>query len=110
MKDMPITAAALARSAATRAEAPAGLSAAALALWHAKAGHWEVAHDLCQNIEGPAGSWIHAYLHREEGDLANASYWYARSGRPMPAATLPLAEEWTRIAEELLEFQIDHEA
>jgi hypothetical protein len=97
-----MTAAHLARSAASDASPPAGLSAAACALWFARAGKWDAAHDLCQDVPGMAGSWIHAYLHREEGDLSNAAYWYARAGKIMPAATFPLPDEWMEIASELV--------
>ncbi len=92
----------LARSAASDASPPAGLSDAALALWHAKAGQWDMAHDLCQEIPGNAGAWIHAWLHREEGDVSNARYWYVRAERPMPASTLSSADEWLEIAEALI--------
>lgn len=88
----------LARSAADDASPPAGLTDAARALWFAKAGRWDAAHDLCQHIGGSAGSWIHAYLHREEGDPSNAAYWYARAGKTMPASSVPLADEWMEIA------------
>lgn len=80
---------------------PAGLPNHVQALWLARAGNWHEAHDLCQRIPGSTGSWIHAYLHREEGDLGNASYWYARAGKPVPARDLPLLEEWRSIAKTL---------
>ena len=51
------------------------------ALWHAQKGEWDRAHTLAQDIDNADGSWIHANLHREEGDLGNARYWYARAGR-----------------------------
>lgn len=75
---------------------PAGL----LALWHDRRGDWEAAHQVAQDIPDPVGAWIHAYLHRKEGDLANAGYWYRRASRPQ--ARGPLDEEWTAIATELL--------
>lgn len=102
MKDPRMTAMDLARSAASDATPPAGISTAARALWFARAGQWDAAHDLCQEITGSAGSWIHAYLHREEGDLSNAAYWYSRAGKPVPAVALPLADEWMEIAGELV--------
>ena len=49
----------------------------------------------------PAGAWVHAYLHRKEGDLANADYWYRRAGQP--ACDGPLDDEWAAIVETLLE-------
>ena len=97
-----MTAQDLARSAATDDTPPAGLSISALALWFAKAGKWDAAHDLCQEINGSAGSWIHAYLHREEGDHSNAAYWYSRAGKPVPAPDLTLDSEWLEIAGELV--------
>lgn len=97
-----MTAQDLARSAACDASPPAGLSTTARTLWFAKAGQWDAAHDLCQEIPGSAGSWIHAYLHREEGDISNASYWYARAGKPVPANELSQADEWLEIAAALL--------
>lgn len=93
-----MTAAALAQSAESDAQPPAGLSLAQQALWLSKAGRWDASHDLCEEVPEPAGSWIHAYLHREEGDLGNASYWYHRAGKEMPATTVTLAEEWAQIA------------
>ena len=97
-----MTPADLALSAAADASPPAGLTATARTLWLAKAGQWDAAHDLCQEIPGSTGSWIHAYLHREEGDLSNAAYWYVRAGKPVPSSTLSLADEWLEIATALL--------
>ena len=70
------------------------------ALWYDAKGDWEAAHDLAQKINTAAGSWIHAYLHRKEGDLGNASYWYHRANQPVCKKSL--AEEWEEIAKELL--------
>lgn len=92
----------LAQSAANDSQPPSGLSVEAKALWHARAGKWDAAHDLCQEVPGKAGSWIHAWLHREEGDLGNASYWYSRASREMPPQTVSLEDEWMGIATELL--------
>lgn len=97
-----MTAAELAHSAATDPEPPAGLTAAVRALWFAKAGRWDAAHDLCQKVPASAGSWIHAYLHREEGDECNARYWYSRAGRSMVPQSVSLAQEWLEIAGALL--------
>jgi hypothetical protein len=79
---------------------PPGLSAALQALWHDAHGDWERAHELTQGARNREGDWVHAYLHRKEGDAGNAAYWYSRAGRP--AAQSTSAEEWTAIAEELL--------
>ncbi len=70
------------------------------ALWYEAKGDWEKAHDLAQDVHTPDGSWIHAYLHRTEGDISNAEYWYHRANRKMPK--LPLREEWEAIVSELL--------
>lgn len=67
--------------------------------WQAK-GDWDKAHKMAQADEGEAGARVHAYLHRVEGDLANATYWYRRAGRP--AATGSLEAEWTTIVAALL--------
>lgn len=79
---------------------PAGVRPALTALWHDARGHWDQAHSVAQDIEDKTGSWVHAYLHRKEGDLSNAAYWYRRAGRP--AATCALMDEWSEIVEELL--------
>lgn len=97
-----MTAEELSQSAARDPAPPAGASTAAQALWYARAGKWDTAHDLCQQVSGNAGSWIHAWLHREEGDLGNAGYWYSRAGKPMPTKDVTLAEEWLAIASELV--------
>ena len=93
-----MTAAELAQSAKNDPQPPAGLSLAQQALWLAKAGRWDASHDLCQDVPDPAGAWIHAYLHREEGDLGNASYWYHRARKDMPSSSVSLEEEWGQIA------------
>jgi hypothetical protein len=72
-----------------------------MALWHDARGDWEKAHGIAQEIDDANGSWVHAYLHRKEGDLGNAAYWYRRADRPV--ATDSLNDEWTRIVTELLE-------
>lgn len=91
----------LALSAGSDSEPPAGLKPELVALWHARAGRWNVAHDLCQDLPDPAGAWIHAWLHRQEGDLGNASYWYARAGKVTPSRNFPLEQEWFEIARAL---------
>ncbi len=63
-------------------EAPeAGWEPPLQALWYAEKGNWEKAHALCQQGDLPDGAWVHANLHREEGDLSNARYWYGRAGK-----------------------------
>lgn len=97
-----MTAEELSLSAADDDNPPANISKEAKALWHARAGNWDSAHDLCQDVPGQAGSWIHAWLHREEGDIGNAGYWYSRAGREMPGREVSLEEEWLEIARELV--------
>lgn len=95
-----MTAAAL--RASLRDEAPpAGLSAELQALWRDGHGDWSGAHEAVQEIETSAAAWVHAYLHRKEGDPGNARYWYARAGRPV--CTTSLDEEWDAIVTALAE-------
>jgi hypothetical protein len=65
------------------------------ALWWAAKGNWDKAHSLVMNDHGREAAWVHAYLHREEGDLGNAAYWY-RTAR-QAVADGPLAAEWDTI-------------
>ena len=81
-------------------EPPPDLSGALTALWHDGRGDWEAAHRVAQDIETPEGAWIHAYLHRKEGDPTNAAYWYRRAAKPIPS--VPLDAEWEAIAGALL--------
>lgn len=89
-------------SVARDAAPPADASLAVQALWHDARGDWESAHRCAQDDESAAGSWVHAYLHRKEGDLGNAGYWYARAGRSRPSASLSLEAEWSEIGRTLL--------
>lgn len=82
-------------------EPPAGLSQALAALWRAAKGDWHTAHRLAQAQNDTDGAWVHAYLHRVEGDLSNAGYWYRRAGKPQSSASL--AQEWDEIAGALLD-------
>lgn len=79
---------------------PAALPAPLQALWWDAKGDWERAHDRAQAEDGAAAAWVHAYLHRKEGDDANAAYWYRRAGR-MPAR-MALAAEGAAILRALL--------
>jgi hypothetical protein len=79
---------------------PASVRGALLALWHDAKADWDAAHRVAQDIDDPDGAWVHAYLHRKEGDAGNAAYWYRRAGRPV--ATGALDEEWDQIAGVLL--------
>lgn len=71
---------------------PPDLSPLLISLWWDGKNHWDQAHDVAQDIASPEGSWVHAYLHRREGDLGNAGYWYRRAGKPMTSGTLEA--EW----------------
>ncbi len=83
------------------AEKPAGeLSETLTSLWWDQKGDWETAHNIAQSIPTVQGSVVHAYLHREEGDLWNADYWYSRAGRQRPS--ISLEEEWRQLVEEML--------
>lgn len=70
------------------------------ALWYDKKGNWDTAHEIVQNANDPDSAWIHAYLHRKEGDLTNARYWYRRSNQPEFKGGLD--QEWEQIASMLL--------
>ncbi len=76
-----------------------GLTAAQAALWWAARDEWQRAHEAAQSGSGPEADWVHAYLHRVEGDPDNAGYWYRRAGRPVGHG--PLDAEWSAIAAEL---------
>ena len=69
-------------------------------LWYDKKGDWSKAHTIIQDIEDKTAAWVHAYLHRKEGDIGNADYWYGRAGRQRP--NLSLDEEWEDIVKKLL--------
>jgi hypothetical protein len=79
---------------------PAGTPRPLFALWRDGKGDWTGAHEIAQDVDTVEGAIVHAYLHRKEGDLSNAAYWYRRAGKP--AASEALEEEWTVIARALL--------
>jgi hypothetical protein len=79
---------------------PPPVAPALRALWHDARGDWDAAHAVAQDVDDASGAWVHAYLHRKEGDIGNARYWYDRAGRP--EATDSLDAEWSRIVVELL--------
>ncbi|MBU8873659.1 hypothetical protein KQ910_07780 [Reyranella sp. MMS21-HV4-11] len=86
----------------TADQPPAGSSPALQALWWVRRGDWARAHECVQAHEGEADcDSVHAHLHREEGDLSNAGYWYRRAGRPVSQQSLEA--EWTALATELLD-------
>ncbi|MFL6280620.1 MAG: hypothetical protein ACJ731_10945 [Vicinamibacterales bacterium] len=78
----------------------ATFSAPLRALWHDARGEWDAAHEVAQKIDDATGAWIHAYLHRKEGDLGNAGYWYRRAEKPECRGSLDA--EWEEIAAALL--------
>jgi hypothetical protein len=82
-------------------EPPAGLTLALAGLWWDAKGDWTRAHESAQQDEGKDGSWVHAYLHRKEGDQGNAAYWYRRAGKPICRDALDAA--WLNITTALLE-------
>ncbi len=79
---------------------PEELTNALQALWLDAKGDWNGAHEKIQDDSSVQASWIHAYLHRKEGDASNARYWYSRAGRKFPTVTLK--EEWGVITTSLL--------
>ena len=80
---------------------PPALSETLTSLWWDKKGDWDKAHSIAQEIPTLQGSAVHAYLHREEGVLWNADYWYSRANKKRP--NVPLEEEWKLLVEEMLE-------
>ena len=88
------------RASLTGESPPEGIRPSVAALWHAAKGDWDKAHEIAQSETGTDGSWVHAHLHRAEGDLGNAGYWYRRAGRSQ--ATGELDDEWADIAAALL--------
>jgi hypothetical protein len=79
---------------------PRELNHALAGLWWDAKGDWNRAHESAQQDEGPAGAWVHAYLHRKEGDTSNATYWYGRAGKSASHASFE--EEWAEITAALL--------
>ena len=79
---------------------PSGLSVPLSGLWWAAKGEWDRAHEIVQDEPSWEAAWVHAYLHRVEGDLGNAGYWYRQAGRPV--AQDSLEAEWERIVSALL--------
>ena len=87
-------------SLANAAPAP-NLEAPLAALWWAAKGDWNQAHKIVQDEDDADAAWVHAYLHRVEGDLGNAGYWYRQAGQPV--AKDSLESEWERIVSALIE-------
>ncbi|MEX0315993.1 MAG: hypothetical protein AB3N18_17575 [Allomuricauda sp.] len=76
---------------------PKQWSPALQALWWDAKGNWNASHNIAQDLHTPIGSWIHAYLHRKEGDDWNAGYWYRQADRSFPEYSL--AEELKKLVE-----------
>lgn len=79
---------------------PENISVYVKALWYDAKGDWDKAHTSVDDLEDRNAYWVHAYLHRKEGDVANAQYWYRRAGKNLPS--LSLEEEWESIVKVLL--------
>lgn len=79
---------------------PQTLPKALQALWYDKEGNWNQAHEIVQNVSDADSAWVHAYLHRKEGDMENARYWYRRSSQPEFLGELN--QEWEHITSQLL--------
>jgi hypothetical protein len=88
------------RRSLTSSQPPSNQSPLLQSLWHEAKGDWTRAHDLLQEENSVDAAWVHAYLHRVEGDAGNAAYWYRRAGKPV--STQSLADEWTTLVAALL--------
>ncbi|HNP22413.1 MAG TPA: hypothetical protein PKM63_11960 [Panacibacter sp.] len=84
----------------SESQPPKSLSIYLRALWYDAKGEWHKAHEEIQDVPDKKASWIHAYLHRKEGDTWNANYWYNKAGRNMPGEDLK--SEWEYITKEML--------
>lgn len=80
---------------------PQNISVYLQALWYEGKGNWDKAHQLIQDTTDRNAAWIHAFLHRKEGDISNADYWYHRAGKKRP--TISMEKEWDEIVVALLE-------
>lgn len=88
------------RATTTKDTPPSGLSLPLQALWWAAKGDWNTAHERAQTESSPDSAWVHAYLHRVEGDANNAAHWYRQAGKT--PCQLSLSTEWTELVEALL--------
>ncbi len=77
-----------------------GLSPQLKSLWYDGKGNWDKAHAEVDHLNDQASAWVHAYLHRKEGDTWNADYWYRRAGQTRP--NISLEEEWEQLVIEFL--------
>jgi hypothetical protein len=76
------------------------LSAILKSLWYDGKGNWDAAHTQVDHLSDKDSAWVHAYLHRKEGDLWNADYWYAKAKKDRPS--ISLEEEWENLVEHFL--------
>ena len=83
------------KSSTKKNKPPKDISPCLEAMWYQANGNWNEAHRIAQSEKSPAGSWVHAFLHRVEGDIDNASYWYRLADRPV--CTSSLNDEWEKI-------------
>jgi hypothetical protein len=84
----------------TASQPPSQLTPALAGLWWDAKGDWRQAHERAQEDEGPEASWVHAYLHRKEGDQENAAYWYRQAAKPI--CTESFDTEWRGIVSDIL--------
>ena len=84
----------------TASSPPQNASVYLKSLWYDAKNDWNKAHEMIQSVEDKTAAWVHAYLHRKEGDIGNADYWYSRADKKRPAVTLN--EEWENITKSLL--------
>jgi hypothetical protein len=80
---------------------PEGMPPLLAAMWWDGNGDWAQAHELAQAVESRDGAWVHAYLHRKDGDTENAGYWYGQAGKALPQVSSEA--EWDEIVTELLD-------
>ena len=88
------------RKSLTSEAPPRGVDELLEALWYDAKGDWNRAHSMAQEVGGRNGAWVHAYLHRREGDLSNAGYWYLKAGRRQPLGSLDT--EWEELVRAML--------
>ena len=81
-------------------EPDTGLAVPLKSLWYDGKGDWQKAHAQVDHLGDRESAWVHAYLHRKEGDLTNADYWYRRAGQRRPEVSLQ--EEWTALVQHFL--------
>ncbi len=79
---------------------PQGISPELRGLWWDGKGNWHKSHETVQDLASKEAAWVHAYLHRKEGDIWNADYWYSRAGKVRPKVSLE--EEWAAMVKALL--------